>query len=533
MYLSTLIENHHHARVKIVQSLHQQKHNCKGLPSFLVRYRKKIDDMHIRVQCLRQLKRPRHEHVSLLSGNQQVKSISLTQWPRYVSTSFISRTRRPPRPASITKAQYLRSFATESELPRVLINDLRSEEVVVEFNDGRAIRYPSLWLRDHCLCSECTHPHTKQRQLDISQLDLDTRAKSAEPTRSGLQITWTDSDHSSTYPWTWLQQHEPFNAKSRTSHQRSGWQHVSPNSPSLPTADFNAVMTTDTGLSAFLFQIRTYGLSFVANTPPTPEATQRLLEHIAFIRTTHYGGFWDFTSTPSPIDTAYTNLALPAHTDNTYFTDPCGLQLFHVLIPGANDSGQSTFVDGFAAAQALHKHNPTYYQILSQVPITSHASGDPVAGTILNTSANPAGWPVFTHANPCQPALHRPQNLTQIRWNGGDRHSSTVWPSHQSMQTWYAAAKAWAEILASTEFEIEVSLRPGMPVIFDNWRVLHGRRAFEGQRRVCGGYIGMDDFLAKARLVDTRVQRDVEGQSGDGDGDVDLDVSLGREASSA
>ena len=25
-------------------------------------------------------------------------------------------------------------------------------------------------------------------------------------------------------------------------------------------------------------------------------------------------------------------------------------------------------------------------------------------------------------------------------------------------------------------------------VVFDNWRVLHGRSAFTGKRRICGGY---------------------------------------------
>lgn len=51
------------------------------------------------------------------------------------------------------------------------------------------------------------------------------------------------------------------------------------------------------------------------------------------------------------------------------------------------------------------------------------------------------------------------------------------------------------------EFLVKVKLVPGTPVIFDNWRVLHGRDAFEGERRMCGGYIGMDDFLARCRAV--------------------------------
>ena len=40
-----------------------------------------------------------------------------------------------------------------------------------------------------------------------------------------------------------------------------------------------------------------------------------------------------------------------------------------------------------------------------------------------------------------------------------------------------------------------------MPVVFDNWRVLHGRKAFEGRRRVCGGYVNVDDWRGKLRRM--------------------------------
>lgn len=36
-------------------------------------------------------------------------------------------------------------------------------------------------------------------------------------------------------------------------------------------------------------------------------------------------------------------------------------------------------------------------------------------------------------------------------------------------------------------------------IVFDNWRVLHGRAAFTGKRRMCGGYINRDDFISKYR----------------------------------
>jgi len=53
---------------------------------------------------------------------------------------------------------------------------------------------------------------------------------------------------------------------------------------------------------------------------------------------------------------------------------------------------------------------------------------------------------------------------------------------------WYAAAAKWEQILRSKELEYWYQLRPGTTVIFDNHRVLHGRSAFTGLRRICGGY---------------------------------------------
>lgn len=53
---------------------------------------------------------------------------------------------------------------------------------------------------------------------------------------------------------------------------------------------------------------------------------------------------------------------------------------------------------------------------------------------------------------------------------------------------WYTAAAKWEEILRSKELEYRFQLKPGTTVIFNNHRVLHGRTAFTGLRRICGGY---------------------------------------------
>ncbi|KAJ9503214.1 hypothetical protein H2202_001368 [Exophiala xenobiotica] len=410
---------------------------------------------------------------------------------------------------------------------------MANQEVLIDFN-GTAMRYPSFWLRDHCPCSECQHPSTHQRQLDTFTIDPDIKLSSIEPTPDGLQITWPASpaQHTSLYSWSWLETHPPFTqskpSSSSTATSRGNnppsrrWTATTPSSgpDPIPRVPYDAIMSTseetnsgpNSGptLRTFLSAIHTSGLCFIPSTPPTPSATQSLIERISHIRATHYGGFWDFTSEANPIDTAYTNDPLPPHTDTTYFTDPAGLQLFHLLShtsltdpsqPG--QGGESTFVDGFAAAHYLYTHHPQHYRSLATYPVTSAALGAP-EGSFVNTASSLQGYPVLNHSSP-NPSITSPSptTLVQIRWNNLDRMAPRTpsFPNHTALKNWYAAAREWARILESPDFLITVKLQPGEPVIFDNWRVLHGRLGFEGKRRVCGAYVGMDDFRARCRSL--------------------------------
>ena len=43
-------------------------------------------------------------------------------------------------------------------------------------------------------------------------------------------------------------------------------------------------------------------------------------------------------------------------------------------------------------------------------------------------------------------------------------------------------------------------LAPGEALLFDNWRVLHGRAAYTGHRRLCGGYVNREDVESRRRV---------------------------------
>lgn len=246
----------------------------------------------------------------------------------------------------------------------------------------------------------------------------------------------------------------------------------------------------DQGLFKWLSNIDTFGFSFVNGVPPTPEATEKLVERIGFIRQTQYGRFWDFTSDLAKGDTAYTTLALGAHTDTTYYTDPCGLQLFHLLSHTDGSGGASLLVDGFYVASILKELHPDAYALLSKVKVPAHAAGEP---TSLYRPSPVSGYPVLRHDE-------LTGELMQVRWNNDDR-SVMNHMEPALVEEWYNAIRAWHRCLASPDSEFWFQLQPGTVVVFDNHRVLHGRSAFDGKRRMCGAYVGMDDYRSKLAVL--------------------------------
>ncbi|KAH8663479.1 hypothetical protein BGZ60DRAFT_68477 [Tricladium varicosporioides] len=360
------------------------------------------------------------------------------------------------------------------------------------------IKYPNFWLRDNCRCNKCVNQDTMQRAYDTFSIDKNILPTEVATTKEGLRVTWP-TDHTSLYPWEWLMKHkrqrvrllDENNKEERAkSDDRIYWgAEIDANPPSV---HYDEIMANDRGVGIWTEKIRKYGFCYVDGCPVSPEKTQELLERIAFIRVTHYGGFYDFTADLTMKDTAYTTLALPAHTDTTYFTDPAGLQAFHLLSHGEGTGGKSLLVDGFLAAKTLEEHSPAAYEILRGMPIMWHASGN--EGITISPAKK---FPVL---NIYEDPEDRQMKLMQVRWNNDDRGVVQLKETKgMSADHWYSAASQWNQILNRSDRQYWAQLEPGRPLIFDNWRVLHGRSAFTGKRRIAGGYINHDDFISRWR----------------------------------
>lgn len=406
----------------------------------------------------------------------------------YTSKKPAAKAVAPPAPLrtyNVTKADAKPILATHHSLT------FDGQHVNIPWDEGLTSRFHNFWLRDHCACPSCRHPKTRQRIVNTWTIPVHVRAKSvdvvpakefaellegkeANSGEEGIRITWDDG-HVSVFGLGWLHLHS-YNPRLE--------KYFSPKfelwgrddiEKERPTVQYDKIMAKgEEGVAEWTGKIYRHGICFVEGVPPTPEATEELLKRMAVIRHTHYGGFWDFTSNFEHGDLAYSQEYLPAHTDTTYFTDPCGLQFFHCLEHDGN-GGRSLFVDGFRAAQILRKDYPDEYKLLSRITISAHASGDE------DNSIRPATpMPVLVHDNITG-------ELLQVRWNNEDRATMDRVKGDEVME-WYKAARVWDEILRRDENEYWTKLAPGTVVGFDNWRVLHGRDAFDGKRRMCGAY---------------------------------------------
>jgi trimethyllysine dioxygenase len=356
------------------------------------------------------------------------------------------------------------------------------DRLEVVWPDGVASTFPWIWVRDHAHDLATLHPVTQQRQLWTAGIDTTIAAigASIDPVTAEVVAQWADGT-ASTLPLEFLERFRtPSTATAHVESERTLWDAASISSH--PTIGHDEVMSSDEGVLAWLRLVARYGFCIVTGTPNDAGSTQALAERVGYVRETIFGGFWEFTADLKKADTAYTNLELRPHTDGTYSHDAPGLQMLHCL-EFDGEGGESTMVDGFRIADELRRRSPEQFALLASVAIPGQYVGD---GSHLM-----AARPVFRHDHTGE--------LVQVSFNNADRAPFLL--PHDEMLAVYEALQAFDLIANDLAFQWRHVLRPGEALLFDNWRVLHGRTAYSGFRRLCGAYLNHEDFESRLRLA--------------------------------
>jgi len=365
-------------------------------------------------------------------------------------------------------------------MARVASLQHHDNSLVVIWTDGVTTHYPWLWLRDHAHDPDTLHPTTQQRQLFTARVPRALRGLSTEVLDEALHITWDMLEPTSVLPVSFLERYRyPRVARVAVEVPVTLWKGASLTSPTIA---HELVMNTDGGLRQWLTTTLQYGFCLVSGTPPTAAATEALARRVGYLRETIFGGFWQFTADLAKADTAYTTLELRGHTDATYSNDAPGFQVLHCL-QFNGDGGESTIVDAFAVARRMESEHPDEFETLSTVMVPGQYIGD---GAHLMATR-----PVFRHDHTGR--------LVQVSFNNYDRAPFLL--AEADMIAFYDALRVFEELANDPAMQWRHVLQPGEVLLLDNWRVLHGRAAYTGDRQMCGAYLNREDVDSRLRTL--------------------------------
>lgn len=348
------------------------------------------------------------------------------------------------------------------------------------------LKFPYFWLRDNCRCSDCFHPQTHQIMHEFTDLDLHIRPADVNTVGDEVHITWNDN-HKSSFTTQWLQKHAPGtreNMKTPSSILRVLWQGSTLGE--LPTFPLSELESEGGALRSLFRMLDQYGLAIIEGVSTSTEAMESLAFTIAGgIESTFYSqGVTVMNANLEIADTGYTNIALPLHTDTTYFSTPCRAMMIHIT-KRDGQGGQTILSDGFFALERLRQSKPEYFDILCNTKLICQYVGE-------NRNIRAMG-PVIK--------LNPDTNQVEcLRFNPLDRAVISHLPYHQ-MLDFYKAYQALARELYKKEHSLTIQLNPGQVLLFDNWRVLHGRKSFTGNRVFKSAYLRKDDWMSQMRTV--------------------------------
>lgn len=331
------------------------------------------------------------------------------------------------------------------------------------------------WLRDHARDPGSFLESAQQRLVAPSTVAA-AGPGTVVVTAEGLEIEWPDGPNAVFDP-TFLSTLGDQAGATTVGSAPEPWDR-STLRDRLARIGFDDLTSTADGLAQALDQLWTTGVAVVVDVPIDRDSTRRVLERFGYVRATIFGDLWDFSSDGGFDDTASTPLEITPHTDGTYSHDAPGLLGLHCHEYRAS-GGENVFVDGVALADQLCD---TARTVLAEVDIPAQYIGD---GSWL-MSARPV-------------LRYHGGRLAQVSYNHHDR-APFVLPE-PTMSDLYSALHEFDALASSPELQVEVAMRPGDMVIVDNWRVLHGRRAFRGERLIAGGYINREDVESTTRLL--------------------------------
>ena len=352
------------------------------------------------------------------------------------------------------------------------------DKINILFSNNKEDNFLNIWLRDHAKDEDSWDHRSNQRKIFTAKLDPKLHIKKAILKDNGksVDILWSDLKKPINYSSNFFLENS--NKSQKINDNIKIWDKKDIGEEIY--TDFQNTITKD-GFKEFLEKLYKFGFVVIQNCKTEMSSVEKIANKIGYVRESIFGGLWSFESNNDMADSAYTQDELRPHTDSTYSNDAPGLQLLlccHYEATG----GESIMVDGFKIAEKIYKENRDLYTLLSEIEVTGQYIGD---GVFLE-----AKRPIFK--------LNSNKELVQVSFNNYDRAAFRM--DDEKTLKFYDAIREFDLIANNREYQWRHILKPGELLIFNNWRILHGRGSFKGDRKMSGCYINKEDFDSSCRM---------------------------------
>jgi alpha-ketoglutarate-dependent taurine dioxygenase len=355
----------------------------------------------------------------------------------------------------------------------------------IEWSDGTSSEFASLWLRDNL--REDRDPHSGQRLIDIADLPESPRIRSAAAHNGSVQVEWESEPQPASFELQWLLAHAANRPGRRPQFTPNPWLEGARLEAARDFAwETFSDARSDRGRRAqWLRRLLQDGIAFLSKVPSGDAGILEAAALMGRVAETNYGQVFDVRSVAQPENLAYSDLGLGLHTDNPYREPVPGFQVLHALI-ASPDGGESLFGDGFAIAEQLRATHPDAFAVLTRTAV-----------------------PFLYRSKDAELYAERP--LIELSCSGEVKavhyNSRSIAPLRLAAHDagpFYAAYRRFAALLRDSRFHLQLKLRDGDLVAFDNQRTLHGRTAFSSARyprHLRGCYLTRDSVYSEAALL--------------------------------
>ena len=360
-------------------------------------------------------------------------------------------------------------------MPHITALEISGPWLTLDWSDSRRQTLHAEWLRDNAQGPDAKDPRNGQRLVDVSDVPKGTMIETASLTEDGaLGMVFAPDGYTARYDAGWLR---GFVDQPAAGDGATCWS----GTHAIARFDFETVTTEPEVEAAWLRAIVRDGLALLSGVPCEAERVFSVAALFGYVRETNYGRLFDVRSVADPTNLAYTSQGLMVHTDNPYRNPVPGLQLLHCLQNA--EGGASVFVDGFNAARRLRQQDAAAFETLTRVWVPFRFRD---GAADLQARA-----PIIT--------IDDRGNPIAIRYN--NRSVAPVDPD-RDIVAFYEAYRQFSALLRDPAAELTIEMKPGDCVVFDNERILHGRKSFkQADRWLQGCYADKDALFSRLRVL--------------------------------